>query len=199
MLPRLRDGWRQAHQASRVRNRELPTPPSPVPALRRQARLEPATHPPTLKRGEHHSEVAPTSGMLQVAPSAVRSAMSRPVCTRPPAHRRRRQAAVAQGVQCELSGLRATQDESRSGMTRPHSGVVPPSTSTSRAHAGHDETRETSSPPATGTLTPVQLKGGPASNACGPTIRAIPRPRGDRGAAGGRRPRTGSARRCRAR
>ena len=41
-----------AKRIKRVRARELPPPPSPLPALRRQARLDPATHDPTLKRGE---------------------------------------------------------------------------------------------------------------------------------------------------
>lgn len=36
----------------RVRARQLSTSPSPLPALRRQARLDPASHDPTLKRGE---------------------------------------------------------------------------------------------------------------------------------------------------
>ena len=42
----------ETDQACRVRARELSTSPSPLPALRRQTRLGPATHDPTLKRGE---------------------------------------------------------------------------------------------------------------------------------------------------
>lgn len=45
---------RQAHQAGCIRTGELPTPPSPLRALRRQARLDPAPIDPTLKREEPH-------------------------------------------------------------------------------------------------------------------------------------------------
>lgn len=44
----------EADQAGRVRTRELPTPPSPLPALCRPTRLDPPTLDPTLKRGEPH-------------------------------------------------------------------------------------------------------------------------------------------------
>jgi hypothetical protein len=42
----------QTHQARRVRSGQLPTSPSPLPALRRQARLDPGAHDPTLNGGE---------------------------------------------------------------------------------------------------------------------------------------------------
>ena len=42
----------QEDQAGRVRDRQFPTSPRPLPALRRQARLDPATHDPTPTREE---------------------------------------------------------------------------------------------------------------------------------------------------
>ena len=49
----------KADQAGRLRTDELPTPPRPLPALRRQTRLDPPTHDPTLKRGEPPKQAFP--------------------------------------------------------------------------------------------------------------------------------------------
>src|SRR5690606_5769834 len=60
----------ETDQAGRIRTRELPTPPRPMPALRRPTRLDPPTHDPTLKRGEPGKAVGAVEAKPPGAPLA---------------------------------------------------------------------------------------------------------------------------------